>query len=94
MYSDTSSNCGKITCMLLLVFLFSFYPLFAQGSGSIKGRVLDNENGEPLIGANVVIQRTSLGVASDADGKFYLPFIPIGKWTVKGIIPRLCCDYS
>ena len=80
---NMNASCSKISCVFVLVSLCSFYSLFAQGSGSMKGRVLDKDNGEPLIGTNIVIQNTSLGVAADIDGKFYLPTIPVGTWTVK-----------
>jgi TonB-dependent receptor len=56
---------------------------YAAGSGTFKGRVLDKANKEALIGANVIIQNTSLGVAADIDGNFQIKLIPLGKWTVK-----------
>ena len=51
--------------------------------GTLKGHVLDKANGEALIGANVVIQTTSLGVAADIDGKFEIKLIPAGSWKVR-----------
>lgn len=80
---DTSCNQTRILCMLILASLFSFSFLYAQGYGSIKGSVLDRESGDPIIGANIVIQGTSLGSATDIDGKFHLPVVPVGKWTIK-----------
>lgn len=38
-------------------------------SGTVNGRVLDEE-GEPLIGASVLLDGTATGVATDADGNF------------------------
>ncbi|HUI66313.1 MAG TPA: carboxypeptidase-like regulatory domain-containing protein, partial [Bacteroidota bacterium] len=49
----------------------------------MKGRVLDNETGEPLVGALIVIQSTSMGAATDLDGKYYVPNIPAGTYTVR-----------
>ncbi|HTR81438.1 MAG TPA: TonB-dependent receptor [Bacteroidota bacterium] len=57
--------------------------LLAQSSGSLKGRVLDNENGGALIGANVVVANTSLGAATDIEGKFTIHGIPTGTQTIK-----------
>jgi len=57
--------------------------LFAQGSGSIKGRVVDNETGSPLFGANVVVQNTSLGASTDLDGRFNIRSVPAGKQTLR-----------
>lgn len=36
----------------------------------VKGTVTDATNGEPIIGANVLIEGTTIGVVSDVDGKF------------------------
>ena len=41
----------------------------------IKGRVVD-ENGNPLPGATVVIHGTTMGVATDADGRYTLNATP------------------
>jgi TonB-dependent receptor len=79
----THSNRRKVSSMLLLASLFSFCSLYAQGSGAMKGRVLDGGTGEPLMGANVVIQSTSLGAATDIRGSFYIPNIPAGTWTAR-----------
>jgi len=78
-----SSKWSNIPCLLLAASLFSFYSLFAQGSGALKGRVLDSETGEPLVGANVVIQNTSLGSPTDMQGSFLILNIPVGTCTVR-----------
>ena len=38
----------------------------------ISGVVLDNENREPLIGVNIVVQGSVLGTVTDLDGTFFL----------------------
>lgn len=53
-----------------IVFLLLFFPVLLFGQGlKIKGKVTDN-NGEPLLGANVMIAELSLGAATDLDGNF------------------------
>ena len=42
-----------------------------QQQGNIKGTVVDS-NGEPVIGANVIIEGTTIGTITDIDGKFTL----------------------
>ncbi|WP_146078589.1 SusC/RagA family TonB-linked outer membrane protein, partial [Prevotella sp. MGM1] len=50
--------------------LLSMQMSFAQG-GSVSGTVVD-ENGEPVIGASVLVKGTKTGVVTDLDGKFSL----------------------
>ena len=42
-----------------------------QQQGNIKGTVVDS-NGEPIIGANVIIEGTTTGTITDIDGNFTL----------------------
>lgn len=83
MFIDKSCFRGTLMCAFLLTLFFMIQPLSAAGSGSLKGRVLDKANGEALIGANVIVQNTSLGVAADVDGNFEIKFVPAGAWKVK-----------
>lgn len=45
---------------------------------AIKGKVLDAQ-GEPIIGANVIIKGTGSGVITDIDGIFTLDNVPVGS---------------
>jgi len=64
--------------MLMLVFPIT---IIGQGNGHFKGSILADDNNEPLIGANVKVQKNpSLGIASDINGNFNLK-IPPGKYT-------------
>ncbi len=67
-----------ILCILLLVPAIGF----AQ-TGKIRGTVVDAENGDPLAGANVVIEGTSRGAATDLDGLFFIVGVPVGSYTVR-----------
>ncbi|HWP81959.1 MAG TPA: TonB-dependent receptor [Bacteroidota bacterium] len=69
-------NVALLLCILLPVFLF------AQ-DGKLRGRVTDKESGEPLIGANVVIEGTSLGASTDLNGDYIILSIPPGTYTVR-----------
>ncbi len=55
--------------MKKILLLFCLFPalLFAQ-SGIIEGRVFDEINNEPIIGANVIIKTTAFGATTDIDG--------------------------
>ena len=52
--------------------------ILAQGTGSLKGSVLDKVTNDMLVGANLIIQGTSLGAASDLNGNFIIRNVPAG----------------
>ena len=56
--------------------------LFAQ-DGKVRGRVTAKESGEALIGANVVLDGTTLGAAADINGDFVILSVPPGVYTVR-----------
>jgi hypothetical protein len=56
----------------IMTFLFlsiMSFGVFAQGT--VTGKVTDSE-GEPLIGASVVVKGTSVGTVTDLDGAYTL----------------------
>jgi len=68
---------------------FSFLALPGQGvagtSGKIKGRVFDKETNDPVIGANIIIQGTTIGASTDLDGVYFILNVPPGKHTLEAI---------
>ena len=46
--------------------------LSAKAQGTIAGNVKDSKTGEAVIGANVVIQGTTQGSATDIEGNFVI----------------------
>jgi len=64
--------------LILLIFITS---IFCNNS-SIQGFIADSESREPLIGANIMLDGTNLGAASDEDGFYSIKDIPIGSYTV------------
>ena len=63
----------KITSSLTLVFLL--LTAFMQAQGTIRGTVVDGENGTPLPGVNVVVEGTTNGVSTDFDGVFEIQVV-------------------
>lgn len=55
--------------------------LFAQ-TGGVKGRVVDAESGEALIGVTVIIENTTKGSIADLDGNYTITKVPVGDQTV------------
>lgn len=68
---------GILFFCLLSLATFSF----AQ-NGSISGIVTDATTGETVVGANVVIQGTAVGSATDIDGKFNIPNVKPGNYSL------------
>ena len=56
---------------VLLFFLILPVVVFAQ-SGQLRGTIVDQETGEPLIGANVLVVGTSQGAATDVNGEYII----------------------
>lgn len=54
----------------------SHYP--ADGTGVLRGQVLDGSNGEVLAYCNVLIKELNIGASTDIRGYFRIPSIPAG----------------
>lgn len=46
--------------------------------GSVSGKLIESETGDPIPGANVIIVGTSTGTSTDVNGKFQIDQIPAG----------------
>lgn len=57
--------------------------LWADSAGRIKGVVKDAATGDMLPGANIFIDGTSLGIASDFQGNYKIENIPPGSYTLR-----------
>ncbi len=69
--------------ILAMAVLFLAGPdLFAQSTGIITGELVDQQSGEELIGANVVIEGTSTGSATNLDGEFTIRGVQPGTYTL------------
>jgi hypothetical protein len=51
-------------------------------TGTIRGRVLDSANGEPMIGVTAVIKELGLYGVTDIDGNYVITNVPVGEHTV------------
>lgn len=71
---------------LLLSLIFSLtiltIQIFAGSAGKIAGTVKDKETGEPLPFANVFIDGTTMGAATDIDGNFTILNVPPGIYSI------------
>jgi len=62
--------------------LFLAVSNYAQEKGSVYGKIVDANNGEELIGANMLLQGTTLGAASDLEGNYSIKNIPEGSYNL------------
>ena len=65
----------------ILIFLFLITQLVAQ-STMISGFISDSSSGEALIGANVILQETGQGMATDINGYYIIQDIVPGNYVL------------
>lgn len=73
----------KLTSVLL--FLAMGMGVVSAQSSKVTGKVLD-ENGEPVIGASIIVKGTTVGTVTDFDGNFTLDVPSDGKQLVVSFI--------
>ena len=66
---------------LSVLFLTIGWAAFSQ-NGTIGGVVTDAKTNETIIGANVYIQGTQVGAATDIDGKFTIANVKPGTYNL------------
>jgi len=70
--------------MKQIVLLFTFfisYTSFSQ-TGIVRGRVIDKNTQEGIIGANILIEGTATGAATDLDGYYKIMNVPVGSFNL------------
>ena len=67
----------------LLLFTLGSQLVFGQDGGKIFGRITDKDSNEPLPGANILIEGTTMGAASDLNGEYFIINVPPGNYTLK-----------
>jgi outer membrane receptor protein involved in Fe transport len=56
--------------------------MFAQ-SGKIRGSVVDAKTKDPIIGANIIVEGTSMGATTDVNGNYLILNTSVGTYTLK-----------
>ncbi|MFQ6608377.1 MAG: TonB-dependent receptor [Fidelibacterota bacterium] len=65
----------------LLYILLCLFPVAAMAQGTITGTVTDSD-GSAVVGANVFLDGTNMGDATDANGDFTIADVPAGGYTI------------
>ena len=81
MYRMFIKNLQRIYSIVYVLLMLSFTQ--AGTTGKLAGKVTIKDSGEPMIGANVIINDTNLGAATDADGNYYILQVPPGTYSVR-----------
>ncbi len=78
-------NSFQFTTILWLMFIFiiSGNSYTYSQTAKITGTVIDSKTHEPLPGANALLVNTSLGSATDFEGKFSINAIPVGNYILR-----------
>ena len=69
--------------IVFLLLSFIYNEKLQADEYAISGYVKDKNNGNPLIGANIFIEGTSIGVAADKNGYYEIDNIERGNYTFK-----------
>ena len=75
----------KLNFMLTSALLLLVCIQLAVGgtTGKIMGRITDQSTGDPLPGANILIEGTTIGAAADMGGEYTILHIPPGTYSVE-----------
>ena len=71
----------KAPVLILLPLLLLTFSAFADTTGIVGGIVSDMD-GEPLVGATVMIDETSLGAMTDTNGEYVIAGVSPGSYSV------------
>ena len=66
----------------VLILIFSV-ELISQTRSKIQGKVTDARTGEALIGVNILLLNTTLGAATNIEGRFTIINVPVGTYTLQ-----------
>ena len=72
----------KSLCIAFALVLTATTPAIAGTTGKITGEVKDSQTGEPVIGANVIVEGTTAGAATNIEGYFVILNLPPGKYNL------------
>ena len=79
-----TKNKLTVTACVLLMLLFAGTEILGKASsllikGTIKGKVINSETGEPVVGATVMLEHTSIGAITNNEGEYIITNAPVGK---------------
>jgi len=87
---------SRVPAFFITFILSSTFVLLQAQTGILRGQIIENETGQPLFSANVVLEGTTNGAVSDFDGNFEISaatgtynvvvsFIGLSSTTITGV---------
>ena len=73
----------RSTGIAVLLFLIAAISEESVSEGKIRGRIIDKESKEALVGANVIVSGSSFGAVADSRGEFTIVSLPAGEYSLK-----------
>jgi len=80
-YSSKIKLLVLLSC-LLFVMIIPYSAINAQTKGNITGRIIDIDSKDYMPGANIILQGTTFGTASDRSGFFRISNVPVGTYNL------------
>jgi len=74
----------NVFSLMILTGLLASGSAFSATTGKIQGTVIDAQTGEPLPGANVVIDGTQRGAVTDGNGYYVILLVEPGEYALTG----------
>jgi outer membrane cobalamin receptor len=84
--TKATAGLASLALGVVLALALNAGAVHAQTTGKIIGTVADSDTGQPLVGAQVVIEGTNIGNISNEDGYYFINNVPVG-------IQRLAAQY-
>jgi len=73
----------KFLLVCSIVFLLPTTFVYSATTGKLMGVVKDSETGDPLPGANIILDGTMMGASSNLEGDYYVINVPPGYYDVR-----------
>ena len=73
----------RLSVILILFNLFTFGLLANAPTATLVGTIVDRDTQQPLPGANVILDGTNSGAATDVNGHFEIHNIPVGSYSLR-----------
>ncbi|MFC1760155.1 carboxypeptidase-like regulatory domain-containing protein, partial [Candidatus Neomarinimicrobiota bacterium] len=80
--NNLSNKINRSTKSILTITFLLFGFVLSLSAATVTGKITNSSNGDFLPGANVLLEGTSLGAATDRAGEFTIANVPTGDYTL------------